>query len=194
VGSNPEGVVVANSKAYIANSGFGYGNIVSVISSLTDQLLDSIKVGDNPISITKDAANFIYVLCSGSYGDWNDPNDDTPGGVWKIDPYTDTVIDSLVINSHPSRICLNEENQGYFINGGSISKFNAQTMEMVNSSLATGNFYGLNYDSLSQKIYALDPKDYFSQNGEMIIFNKNGTEEARYEVGLIPGTVAFFTN
>jgi len=66
-------------------------------------------------------------------------------------------------------------------------------MQAVDSSLATGNFYGLNYDPVSQKIYALDPKDYFSQNGEMIIFDKSGLEETRYEVGLIPGTLAFYS-
>ncbi len=192
-GTNPEGLVVANSKLYIANSGFGAGNTISVISTSTDQLIDSISVGDNPISITKDKIGNVYVLCSGSYGDWSDPNDDTPGGVWKINSIDDSIIDSLIVQSHPRRLCLTENKHGYFINDGAIAEFDCKQMQIVDSSLIAGNFYGLNYDEVSQKIYALDPKDYFSQNGEMIIFDKSGMEEARYEVGLIPGTLAFYS-
>lgn len=193
-GANPEGLVIANSKLYVANSGFGNGNTISVISTLTDQLIDSIQVGDNPISIVKDESEYVYILCSGSYGVWTDPNDDTPGGVWKINPFTDMVTDSLIIEGHPSRLCLNENKNGYFINGSLISEFDCQSMQLVDSSLASGNFYGLNYDKFSKKIYALDPKDYFSQNGELIIFDKSGNEQARYEVGLVPGTVEFYSN
>jgi len=192
-GTNPEGLVIANSKLYVANSGFGAGNTISVISISTDQLVDSIGVGDNPIAMEKDEFGNVYVLCSGGYGNWNDPNDDTPGGVWKINSASDSVVDSLIVQSHPSRICLNEDNHGYFINNNNIFEFNYLSMQAVDSSLATGNFYGLNYDPVSQKIYALDPKDYFSQNGEMIIFDKSGLEDVRYEVGLIPGTMAFYS-
>jgi len=192
-GANPEGMIIDNSKLYVANSGFGNGNTISVISTITDQPIDTIKVGDNPISIEKDNVGNIYVQCSGGYGNWNDPNDDTPGGIWKINSETDVVIDSIIMQSHPSRLCLTEDYNGYFINSGSITEFNCNNMVIVDSSLVTGNFYGLNYDPVSQKIYALDPKDYFSQNGEMIIFDKSGVEETRYEVGLIPGSIAFYS-
>jgi hypothetical protein len=105
----------------------------------------------------------------------------------------DSVIDSLIIPGHPSRLCLGESNNGYFINAGVITEFDSQNMQIVNDSLVAGNFYGLNYDPVSQMIYALDPKDYFSQNGEMIIFDKSGMELGRHEVGLIPGTIAFYS-
>lgn len=192
-GANPEGLVIANSKLYVANSGFGFGNTITVISTSDDQVIDIIQVGDNPISVVKDGNENVYVLCSGGYGDWNDPNDDTPGGVWKINSADDSVSDSLVVQSHPSRLCLTEQGHGYFINSGAITEFDALSMQIVDSSLVRGNFYGLNFDPVWQLIYALDPKDYFSQNGEMIIFNKSGLEQGRYEVGLIPGTIAFYS-
>jgi YVTN family beta-propeller protein len=192
-GANPEGLLIANSKLFVANSGFGNGNTVTVISTSTDGVLDTVKVGDNPISVNKDNNKNVYVLCSGSYGDWADPNDDTPGGVWKIDSNTHAVVDSFIVQNHPSRLCLGENNEGYFINNGAITEFNYQNMQVVDSSLVFGNFYGLNFDPISQLIYALDPKDYFSQNGEMIIFDQLGIEKARYEVGLIPGTLAFYS-
>jgi YVTN family beta-propeller protein len=192
-GSNPEGLVIANSKLYVANSGFGYGNTMTVISTTIDEVVDSIKIGDNPITVKKDEGENVFVLCSGSYNDWNDPNDDTPGSVWKINSMNDSVIDSLIIPGHPSRLCLGEGDNGYFINGGAITEFDTQNMRIVNDTIVAGNFYGLNYDPVSQMIYALDPKDYFSQNGEMIIFGKSGMEFGRHEVGLIPGTLAFYS-
>ncbi len=192
-GTNPEGIIHANSKLYVANSGFGYGNTISVISTSSDQVIDTIQIGDNPISIVKDENENVFVLCSGSYNDWNDPNDDTPGGVWKISSLDETIMDSLVIPGHPSRLCLGANNNGYFIKDSTIAEFDSQNMQIINGSFATGNFYGLDYDPVTKKIFALDPKDYFSQNGEMIIFDESGTEQGRYEVGLIPGTVGFYS-
>lgn len=193
VGANPEGIVIANSKLYVANSGFGNGNTITVISTATDQVIDTVHVGDNPISMTKDENENVYVLCTGAYNNFNDPNDDTPGGVWKINPTSDIITDTLIIDGHPGRLCLGSNNNGYFINNGAISEFDSQSLTIINDSLTIGNFYGLNYDPVTQKIYALDPKDYFSQNGEMIIFDVSGNEIGRYEVGLIPGSIGFYS-
>ncbi len=193
VGANPEGLTIANSKLYVANSGFGNGNTISVISTVDDQLVNTLQVGDNPISVDKDEQENVYVLCSGSYNNFNDPNDDTPGGLWIINSINDSVTDSSTIPGHPSRLCLGFNNNGYFINNGAIVEFDKQTIEITNDSLANGNFYGLNFNQVTRQIYALDPKDYFSQNGEMIIFDESGSETERHEVGLIPGAAGFYT-
>ena len=121
VGANPEGIAIANKKLYVANSGFGYGSSVLVVSVNNDQVTDELTVGDNPITLQVDDDNgLVYILCSGSYGDFGDPNDDTPGSLWKIDANSDTIIDSLIIAGHPSRLCLGSNNNGYFIGAGTI--------------------------------------------------------------------------
>jgi YVTN family beta-propeller protein len=196
VGANPEGVVIANSKLYVANSGFGYGNTISVISTASDQVINTLQVGDNPISVAKDEQENVYILCTGSYGDWNDPTDDTPGSLWIINANDDSVVNSLIIEGHPGRLCLGSNNNGYFIGNGKIVEFDRQNATILNDSLIVAgineNYYGINYDPVTQQIFVLDAKDFFSQNGEVVIFDEAGTEEGRYEVGLIPGTVGFY--
>ena len=94
VGANPEEIVVLEGKAFVANSGLGFGNTVSVIDIALDQVSKIINVGDNPVSVAIDSENRVHVFCAGSYGDFNDPNDDTDGGIFIIDPATNSVIDS----------------------------------------------------------------------------------------------------
>ncbi|MCP4710892.1 MAG: hypothetical protein GY869_19900, partial [Planctomycetes bacterium] len=89
-GGRPEGIVIANGKAYGAVSGWGSGNIVSVIDTNTDQVIGEITVGDNPVNIRLDEHGQVVVMCWGSYNDFNNPDDDTPGKMMIIDPASDT--------------------------------------------------------------------------------------------------------
>jgi len=191
VGVNPEELVIVNGKAYVANSGFGTGKTVSVINLTSNQVVKTIRVGDNPGAIEIDPGNNIHVLCTGQWGDWNDPNDTgTDGGVFIIDSNTDTVIDSLVIAGHPSKLCLNNNNTGYFLNGDQVVSYSTETNEVVNDTLISGFYYGLEFDPISEQIFVLDAIDY-SQNGELKIFSPAGQLKESHTVGIIPGSVTF---
>ena len=54
VGANPEQIVIVNNKAYVANSGWGAGNTVSVISLDNEDVIETIKVGNNPVAVEID--------------------------------------------------------------------------------------------------------------------------------------------
>jgi hypothetical protein len=192
VGANPEEVVVRQNKIYVANSGFGNGNTVSVISAASLNPEKTIVVGDNPQFIRVDGIGNLHVLCGGAYNDFNDPNDDTPGGIWVIDPSTDTVIDSLVLpaGTHPGDLAIGSGDTGYFINGSAIASYNTMTLELVNPTLISGFFYAMNINAATGELFVLDAKDFVSP-GELIIFDSNGAEKGRYTTGIIPGHVTF---
>lgn len=81
VGAYPEQLVASNNKLYVANSGFGEGNTVSVVdlSSLTEE--KQIPVVLNPTEITADEAGNVYVISMGNYIDIKNT-------LQKIDPTT----------------------------------------------------------------------------------------------------------
>jgi hypothetical protein len=191
VGANPEGIAMANDRIYVANSGFGSGNTISVISIDIDEVTDTIFVADNPITV-KAVQDRIYILCTGSYGsDFNSPDDDTPGALFCIDAKTNTISDSVRVDGHPSKLALNDINTGFFIGLNGIMRFDTETMTVETNVFIEGYYYGLACDPVSQNIYLLDAKD-FLQRGQLIVFDYKGTKYAEHTVGIIPGTIGFY--
>ena len=190
VGNNPEQIVSISDKAYVANSGFGVGNTVSVINVADNQVIKTITVGDNPRFVQISAQDEVHILCSGSYGDWSDPDDDTDGGVYVIDPNSDTVVGSFVIDGHPSGLALNSHNSGYFLNKGYIAVYDTDEKKVLNEKLINGSYYSLAVDISNDLIFALDAKDY-QQSGELSVYDSNGDLKYNYTVGIIPGFTAF---
>ncbi len=190
VGNNPEQMGKAEGKVYVANSGFGSGNTVSVINISDNSLIKTLTVGDNPRFIQVSSQGEIHILCSGSYGDWNDPNDDTDGGVYVVDPNSDTVVDTLIIKGHPSALALNGHSSGYYLSNGYIVSYDTETRQTLNDTLIRGYFYQLAVDKSNDLIFALDAKD-FQQNGELRIYDSKGELKYSYTMSIIPGFAAF---
>ena len=193
VGANPEAILVHQGLAYVANGGFGFGNTVSVINLATNQVQQNIPVGDNPRFLSVDAQDNLHVLCTGRYGDWNNPNDPgTDGGIHKIATANHQRVDSLVIPGHPSRLAVDDQGRGYYIdpNSGTIAQYSLQTMQALNQNLIAGYYYSMAVDAVSGQIFVLDAKDY-SQNGDLKIFDLNGQLKETHTVGIIPGSVTF---
>lgn len=191
VGANPEGIALVEGFVYVANSGFGTGNTVSVINLSTDQEVGTVKVGDNPGFLEVDSDGQIHVLCTGQWGDWNNPDDPgTDGGIFVINPGNHQVTDSLKIAGHPSKLCQGDHEIGYFLNGSGVVSYSTKTNTVLNNNLISGSYYGLNVDPESEQIFVLDAKD-FQQNGELKIFDLNGQLKESHSVGIIPGSVTF---
>ncbi len=188
VGANPEQLTVTNGKAYVACSGFGYGNSVSVIDINRDEVIATIRVGDNPVAI-KDFGARVYVQCGGSFGsDFNDPSDDTDGGIFVIDPTADVLQDSLVIEGHPSGFTVGNGNGYYFVDGAVVA-FKLQNLALL-GVVANGNFYDIAVDDVSDRLFAVDPLDY-QQAGILHVYGLSGSDHNTYQAGIIPGEIVF---
>ncbi|CUT04951.1 YncE family protein [Candidatus Kryptobacter tengchongensis] len=188
VGHNPTGIYAFNNKIYVANSGFGYGKTVSVIDPSTDRVIKTIVVGDGPDAFAPDAMGRLWVLCYGSYGNWQDPNDDTDGKLFAIDVKTDLVVDSILIGGHPSRLLIVDD-FAYTIKDGNIMRINLKTKDK-NENFIQGNFYSLGFDPLNRLLYCSDAKDYV-QKGEVYIYDLSGKFVKKFQAGIIPSSFAF---
>jgi hypothetical protein len=89
VGDNPEQLVVANNKLYVANSGGmnfpNYGTTVSVIDPVGFTVTKTLEVGENPqYMVTNNQGNTVYLISTGDY---------SPGTniLQRIDARTDAV-------------------------------------------------------------------------------------------------------
>ncbi len=191
VGNNPDEIVVVGGKAFVVNTGFGYGNTVSVIDVATDQVVKTIKVGDNPTSLMVDDDQEVNVLCTGQWPSWTDTTQKgTNGSLFVIDAANMTVVDSLGITGHPMDITYAGNDVGFFILNGTVVKFSTETNKILNAQFISGFFYGVEADPVDQKLFVLDAKDYQS-NGELRIYDMEGNLQKQFTVGIIPGAVTF---
>lgn len=192
VGANPEGIVVVGERAYVANSGFGNGNTLSVIDTNSDEVVDEITVGDNPVSILKESNDRIWVLCVGAFGDFNDPDDDTPGTIYVLNGTNGEVVTNFEVGGHPGDLVLNEEtNIAYLING-SVMSIDMNSFDILNSMFINRNFYslGLSTSDEGQFLWGADAKN-FAQAGVAIQYDLNGVKLDSFPTGIIPGAFYF---
>ena len=192
VGSNPEGIAIVGERAYVANSGFGNGNTISVIDSNTDEVINTVTVGDNPIIIKKQDNDQLWVVCAGAYGDFNDPNDDTPGTIYVLSGVTGEVIANFEVGGHPGDLLINDiTDTAYLLNGGVMS-INMNTFEISDSVFINRNFYSLGFSTTdeTQFIWGADAKN-FAQAGLAIQYDLNGVKIDSFPTGIIPGAFYF---
>lgn len=185
----PEEILTKNNKVYIAHQGaYGFNNKVSVIDANSQQLINSITVGEVPVSMQIDNTGNLWVLSSGK-PDYS--GDETGGVLSKIDTNTDTVVSSLEFGDteHPSRLNFDSNNLYYFLAGG-IYEMASSAAGLPTTPIMDGlSFYALKIHE--GKLYGTDAKDYAS-NGSLTVYDlSTKTETNTYTVGLIPGGIYF---
>jgi YVTN family beta-propeller protein len=191
VGSKPEGIVESNGKLFVANSGFGADNSISVIDAASDNVTSSIVVGFNPRVIIKGPDGNIYAVCSGSFTDTT-----VFSGVYKIDPAAAAVVDSFKVGGNPGEAAFMNNSTLLVINSAGVNKLDISVSGSLPSLFLSGmdvnNLFGvvysISYDAVKETIYLGNPKD-FTQNGEVIAYDLNGTQKFKFSTGINPGTI-----
>lgn len=191
VGSNPDEIVILDGMAYVANSGFGWNNTVSVIDLGQKQVVKTLTVGDNPQNLVITEKDEILVLCGGRWPAWGDSTDTgTDGGLYVINAVSNSVVDSLLITGHPSRLAYDGESTAYFLNNGYVVSYSTETHTPINETFINGYYYGLEVDSGSKNIFVTNANG-FTQNGNLKIYNPDGDLLESYETKIGPGNITF---
>ncbi len=195
VGLGPEQLAKIGDNVYVANSGFGNGNTLSVIDTQQDKVTGHIKVDDNPINLAVDQSDRLWVLCQGAYHP-----DDTPGKLYVLDK-DGTKLDSLTISleagsaKHPGGFALNEKDQTIYLLKGGVHTINMRTLEMDQINFIKGPFFALEFSSQGEKprVYTTDAKG-FQQAGEAFIYDLDGSAIDSFKTAVGPGDFHFSTN
>ncbi|MEO8774074.1 MAG: DUF5074 domain-containing protein [Gelidibacter sp.] len=174
----PEELVAKNNKIYVATGIFGYGDKVDVINSTTDQLEQSITVGNSPNSLQFDSKGDLWVLSSEN--------------LIKIGTASNTVSQTINLVegvSSPSDLSFDSGNF-YFYAGGSVYKMNeTSTTFPTTPEFSNVNFYDMNVRN--GYLYGLDAGD-FSSNGLLKVYDLSSKKETQsITLNVIPGEVYF---
>jgi DNA-binding beta-propeller fold protein YncE len=184
-----EAIVISGNKAFISN--WAGGHEVMVISTLTDVVIDSVDVGVEPESMTRDKYGMIWVLCNGGYMRQNYAE------LIGINSITDKVEKKLVfpsINDSPS--CLTIDGSGstlFFIDGGVRQMDIAATVipgTHIVEQKAGEYFYKVGINPINGDIFVTDAVD-FSQQGYVSIYSNTGTLISKNKAGIIPASMCF---
>ena len=179
-----EDILMQNGKVYVCNVA---NNLIYVINSNDDTIMDSISVGQNPVSIKEDIKGDLWVLCQGSISNNEDPS------ISIIKTQTLQVIKNFNLESnqnYPSSMNI-FKNEVFFINKHvyKISSIEDTVQEIIWEN--TGNtFYNLSIDPYNKDIYITDAKDYV-QNGSLLIIDSIGNLKDEVITGIIPKSIVF---
>ena len=185
VGNNPEQILFADGKIFVANSGFGNGRTISVIDPTSNTVVKTLGVSDSPVSIEPLSVGTALVLCTGAYNNFQDTTDDTPGKLFWINTATQAVIDSLTLGGHPSRLTIDGSNRCYTVQADGIQRINLSDKTIV-SRFIPGYFYSILADSKRGRLYLTRPLDY-TQPGKLDMYDMQGNALESQTVGVIPG-------
>ncbi|MDN3548649.1 YncE family protein [Mucilaginibacter aquaedulcis] len=188
-----EGLVVQNNKLYVADSGFGVTNTVSVVDLATNKEIKRIGVIPYPVSLAADAYGNVYVFSS--YTDDFQNYIVSPGGVTIIDSNTDSVKPAIItgkgtVEKSSIPISINGDLIYYATGDNKIAVYNAKTQTRVTDSFVTDGTaiqypYSICANPVSGEVYVGDAKDGLS-NGLVDIFDRTGKLEYSFATGTYP--------
>ncbi|MFA6456771.1 MAG: DUF5074 domain-containing protein [Bacteroidota bacterium] len=193
VGLNPQGMVVANGKVFVCNSGYGSDSTVSVIDPAVDSVVATITVAKSPTDIAVDSDGDIVVVCNG-FTDYSGAGKDTPVNVTFIDPSTLAVKATIELSlgqyGHPGELALSDKGYGFTIVQYGVIKFNTKTHSLISPNFILRSAYSIAVDNVTDRIYLGDAKNY-STPGMVYVHEKDATTVDSISVGIIPGTIVF---
>lgn len=192
VGRNPDQLVVANNKLYVANSGgmdynspIGYDKTVSVIDISSFTETKKIDVVLNPNKLVTNTQGDVFLASWGNYGD-------VPYTFQRIDTTTDEV--SSIENPANATEMAVLGNTVYVLHSVYGAEWNIFVYDSVNDSLIREQFitdgteiaspYGISSSSTLDYVF-VGESDY-SNTGDIYIFRPEGTLVDKVEAGLNP--------
>jgi len=197
IGNGPEGIMIYNHKAYVANTNYDFvhyqfnDGYITVYDLTADTAMYEINVGINPQYLSLDMSGRIHVVCTGNYGFGSTPK---WGMIYILDPISDMVIDSFATGGSPTSIAITPDNisylaaSGYYDNYGSVYSYNAGTFEIYHDE-----FNPIVVDTGCWTVVAYQDSTFFDANfGDYVVkHDSSGAELAKYALGDGPSHLDF---
>jgi len=199
VGSNPDGIAMANNKLYVANTG-GLAAVndstISVIDPVSFTVTKTIKVVINPSVIKADAYGDLYVISLGNYTT-------IPFTLQRIDATTGKV--TVIPGLKPYNMTINGDiaylySYDYDVNWDPTNKTyttydvkNEQVVKtgFIPSTAIAGIPYSIDINPVTKDIY-IGETDYVN-TGKMNVFGQDGILKFSFATGVNPRKTIFLT-
>ncbi|MEG2177833.1 MAG: SMP-30/gluconolactonase/LRE family protein [Bacteroidales bacterium] len=185
-------VFAANwSNAYVE----GDNSTLQVIDINSNTVVHTLNLVKEPQSMVLDKNNKLWVLCAGGW----DPKSDTLPALYCINPTTYTIEKTLWFANKsmaPSNLKLSTDKASlYYLLGANIYKLSLDATAIPATEAAyikttAMGLYNMGIDPKTGDIYVTNPKDY-SQNGEVLRYDKMGKFIKSISTGVVPSAVLF---
>lgn len=187
VGNEPENLLLANNKIFVANGAWGHDSTISIIDVNTWELIKTLKVGDGATDLLSDKNGNIWILCQGKTK--YDFDEDTPSKLVCINPENYELIEEVPIgimgdDFYPVRIATDiNEDYIYYIERTGVYRININSPQ-EKEWFIIGSYYGLEINPNNGNVYVFFDNG-FTGAGTMTIYNKNGNKISEpMEVGI----------
>ncbi|HNX85983.1 MAG TPA: YncE family protein [Bacteroidales bacterium] len=163
---------------------------IAVLDTESDQVVDTLPCGKEPIGMVMDKNNKIWVLCSGGYDFYERPS------LMRINPSNRAIEEVIPFQASqrvPGKLTINTAGDTlYFLNGG-IFRMPIQSETIPANPWIPSNgrlLYGLSVHPVNRTVFVSDALDYV-QNGVVYQYDPNGVLIRQFTVGRIPGSFCF---
>jgi YVTN family beta-propeller protein len=186
-----ETMLLKGDKAYV--SCWASGNEIMIINTKTDQVIDSIEVGQEPESMVLDKMNRLWVLCSGGYTGQSNPE------LIAVNTLTDEIEKRVAFpggDSYPSSLQINKTGDTIYYLDKSVWSMNIASSSLPDKPFlpASGRlYYKLAVDKAKGEILVTNVIDY-QQKGYLLRVNSTGTLIDSSRADIIPGSLCFKYN
>ena len=181
-----EDLIYHNGKVYVCNV---ENDLIYLIDSNNNLIIDSIPVNENPKVIQQDNLNQLWVLSGGNR------QNNISASISLINPETHEIVREISLpndESSPASLRINNStNEVYFINNHvyKINNIEDSNPEIIWENTGE-NFYNLEIDPYTNDIYLTNAKDYV-QNGSLLIINHQGDFKSEVNTEIIPKSIVF---
>ncbi len=195
VGYQPDELVVAGDKLYVANSGgyrvTDYDSTISVIDLDTFTETRKIEVALNLQLLELDPYGYLWVASRGDYYD-------TPSKTYVVDTASDEIIETfdltnsdMWLDGDTLYICSNDEAHS------AVVAIDTKSREIITHNAITDDtskniekLYGVAVNPESKEIFVADAKDYITP-GKLHCYSSDGVLKWSVTTGDIPAHIAF---
>jgi YVTN family beta-propeller protein len=181
-----EAITMVNNKVYV--SCWASGDEIMVIDPVSNSVIDSIRVGNEPESMVTDKNQKLWILCSGGYSGEYYPE------LVTINTVTDAVEKVFQFPSKsvtPASLCINTTGDTiYYIEKG-LKRMCISDPELPGGYFVPPSgrmFYRLSADRQNGGVFATNAVDY-QQKGFLLRINSRGVVTDSARTGIIPGVV-----
>lgn len=200
-GQGADRMLKVKNLVYVTNSGGGIGgqdSTVVVINSDNDEIVTSIKLGDNPNSVQLDGQGNIWVTSEGApfYNSDYSLNEakSTKGSISKISPDNKEILRLTVdhvTSSGPDHLSISPDGHTlYYTFDGALYSLLTTATTLPTMAFKSNDYYGLAIDPTNGNIIGCNAGDYRSA-GSIDILDSSGTLINSYETGIAPNSCTF---
>ena len=181
----------------VFTNAWSFDNLILVINSNTDELIDSIRVGKQPNSMSLDNLNRLWVLSDGGFV--GNPYGNEAASLSCINTTDFKLIKTIELEQdfNPGSLCINASGDTLFFINHDVYFFAVHQSEQAEVLIESpyeagqiGGFYSLSIDKKRKEIYVADAKDNV-QAGTVYRYTGNGTLIDEFEAGITPGSFCF---